>query len=136
MVEGRTQLGSGDPLPALPRFSWAAFALPPVWGPAHGQWAGAAFLPIWLFLDNIVLAAMSRGVGLKVAAVLVLLATLGFQLFFAKRANGQAWRRVCDHESIGSFIAAQRRWAMLCVPLGVALLLWALWFRLGSPLTA
>lgn len=128
-VSGKILLSSDETVPQLPRFNWAAFALPPVWGPAHGQLVGVIFLPIWLFADSAISVA-GRNAFTAVVAVLVAAATLGFQAFFAKRANGVAWRRVCDEMSIEEFARRQRIWALACVPVGVALLGWAIFYRL------
>jgi hypothetical protein len=128
-VHGRVPLFDGAKPPLLPTFNWAAFFLPPIWGPAHGQWAGFFFLPIWLFVDS-VLTTVSRGPLAVGGAVVVVAGTLAFQLVFARRANGMAWARVCDRVSVEQFLRAQRRWAWMCVPGGIALLGWAVYYRL------
>ncbi len=128
-LSGAIPLDADEPLPQLPRFNIGAFALPPVWGPAHGQWVGAIFLPIWLFADSAI-AAASRGGIARIGAVLVAVLTLAFQAFFAKRANGVAWRRVSDRMGIDQFVRRERVWALVCVPLGLALLGWAFYYRL------
>lgn len=128
-VSGKILLGKDEPVPQLPRFSVAAFALPPVWGPAHGQWAGVFLLPIWLFADSAI-ANAGRNAATAIAAVIVAVGTLAFQAFFAKRANGVAWRRVCDQMSVEQFIARERVWALATVPVGLALLGWGVYFRL------
>ncbi len=127
-VTGSVPLASDEPVPVLPRFNWAAFALPPVWGPAHGLWVGVLFLPIWLFADS-ALASASRSPFTGAVAVTIMVLTFGFQAFFAKRANGLAWRRVSDRVSVGDFVRRQRVWAFVCVPVGIMLLGWALYYR-------
>lgn len=127
-ISGKILLRSDEPLPALPRFSWAAFALPPVWGPAHGQWVGVLFLPIWLFADSAVESA-ARGRWAVTGAVIVALGTVAFQAYFAKRANGVAWRRVSDRMSVDEFARRERVWALACVPVGLLLLGWGLLYR-------
>ena len=118
-----------EPVPSLPRFNLAAFLLPPVWGPAHGQWVGVLFLPIWVFADNVA-ATLGRG-NIAVAGVAIVLpATVAFQAYFAKRANGLAWRRAAGRLSIEEFVRRERLWAFVCAPIGVALLCWALYYRL------
>lgn len=129
-VSGDVRLYDREAVPQLPRFNWAAFALPMVWGPAHGQWVGAAFLPIWVFVDNAVVSAQAGGPA-GVGAIVIVAATLAFQAFHAKRANGLAWRRVCDRVSIERFAVIQRRWAYVCVPVGVAAIAWATYYRLA-----
>lgn len=127
-VTGRILLHEGESIPQLPRFNLAAFALPPVWGPAHGQWAGVFFLPIWLFADS-VLSTLNRGPIAVAAAVIVAIGTLLFQAFFAKRANGVAWRRVCDKVSVEEYVRRQKIWALTCVPAGALLLGWGMYYR-------
>lgn len=129
-VSGRRILGPDEAAPVLPRFNLAAFLIPPIWGPAHGQWVGAIFLPVWLFTDSIIATAGRGGVATGVTATLVVVLTLAFGAFFAKRANGLAYRRVMHRMTAEEYLAAQRRWAIAAVPLAAVLLGWALWFRL------
>lgn len=128
-ITGRLVLRPDEPVPALPRFNLAAFLIPPVWGPAHGQWVGAIFLPIWLFMDSIIATADRSRFGWAVA-VFVVAATLTFQFFFARRANGLAYRRVWDKMTVEQFVARQRVWAWVSIPLALALIGWAVYFRL------
>lgn len=127
-VTGRLVLTAEELLPVLPRFNLAAFLIPPVWGPAHGQWAGAFFLPIWLFVDSVVVSSLSRGAGSRAVALGVIVATLAAQWWYASRANGLAWRRVSDRVNVGEFLVRQRVWAIAAVPTALLLLGWALWF--------
>lgn len=134
VVAGRIVLAEGADRPRLPRFNWGAFAFPVLWGPAHGEWAGVVFLPAWLFLDNIVSTASGRPPFVAVFAGFAVAATLGAQLFFAKRGNGQAWRRVCDRMTVAEFVRRERFWTWACVALGAGALAWAVLYRLGHPL--
>ena len=127
-VTGRIVLADNEPVPRLPRFNIAAFVMPPIWGPAHGQWVGALFLPIWLFMDSIIGTANSGGVPTLVAAPTVVAITLAFQAYFAKRANGVAYRAVCDRMTVDEFARRQRWWAVGCVPAAIALVAWAAYF--------
>lgn len=129
-VWGALRLASGDPLPRLPKFNLAAFLIPPIWGPAHGAWAGFFVLPIWLFADNVVVSAIGGSAVRIVGAVLVVLGTLLFQYWFARRANGLAFRRVCDRIPLQTFIRQQRLWAIVAVPLAAALIGWVIYFHL------
>lgn len=130
-VAGRMLLAEDQPVPVLSRFNLAAFLMPPIWGPAHGAWAGAIFLPIWLFADSVVVsAARSGGIGLWIGAALVLSATLAFEYFFARRANGVAFRRVMHAISAEQFARRQRVWAIASVPVALALIGWGLYFDL------
>lgn len=128
-LTGHIPLGIDEPLPVLPRFNLAAFLMPPVWGPAHGQWAGAVFLPIWLFMDSIIATAGQSRFG-WLFAVFVVGATLAFQVVFARRANGMAYRRVWDRMTVAEYVARQRVWAWFSIPFAVGLVGWAVYFRL------
>jgi len=128
-VSGRILLGPDDAVPELPRFNLAAFLIPPIWGPAHGQWAGAVFLPVWLFADGAIRSAGEGGIALT-GALIVALGTVAAQAWFATHANGLAWRRVADTVDVDTFVARQRRWAWASVPVAAALLGWAIWFDL------
>jgi hypothetical protein len=130
-VSGRIVLVDDDPVLSLPRFNVAAFVLPIIWGPANGQWVGAVFLPIWLFMDNIIQTANRGGLPTQIAAPIVVTLTLVFQAYFAKRANGVAFRRVCDKVSVEEFKRHQRIWAFAAVPAAALLLGWAVWFEIA-----
>ena len=130
MVAGRIVLVDDEPVPRLPRFNLGAFLVPFIWGPAHGQWAGAFFLPIWLFADSVVASASGAGVIGVAAATVVVTLTLAFEVFFAKRANGVAFRRVCQRMSVGEFVRRERVWALASVPIAAGLITWVLWFHL------
>lgn len=128
-VWGALRLAAGDRLPRLPKFNLAAFLIPPIWGPAHGAWAGFFVLPIWLFADSVVVSAVG-GSAIRVAgAVLVVLGTLLFQYWFALRANGLAFRRTCDRVPLAAFERQQRIWAFVAVPLAAALIGWMIYFH-------
>ena len=129
-IAGRILLLDDEPIPQLSRFNWAAFFLPPVWGPAHGQWAGAFFLPIWLFADSAIVAAVRQGGWMWIAAIVVFSGTIGFGYFFARRANGVAYRQVMDNVTLAEFDRRQRRWAWFCVPIGSALIAMGLYYDL------
>lgn len=111
-LSGRILLGDDEPLPRLPRFNLAAFLLPFVWGPVHGMYAGFFLLPIWVFALDAVEAARDKGGWLWAPAAAVVAATLAFQVFFARRANGAVFRRVCDRVPLERFAARQRAWAV------------------------
>ena len=129
-VHGQMLLAAGQPVPSLPRFNLAAFLLPLLWGPAHGQWVGALFLPIWLFADSAIVSAAQRGGLMWIAAAVVACGTLGFQYFFARHANGVAFRRVIGRVSVGEYLRRERLWAVAAVPVAVLLLGWAVYFDL------
>jgi hypothetical protein len=129
-IHGRMILTAEEPVPVLPRFNIGAFCLPPIWGPAHRQWVGALFLPIWLFADSTIVSAAQRGGALWIAAAVVSAGTLAFQLFFAHHANGVAFRQVIGRLSVEEYLRRERNWAIVGVPAAVALLGWAVYFDL------
>jgi hypothetical protein len=129
-VHGQMLLTADEPIPVLPRFNLAAFLIPLFWGPANGQWVGALFLPIWLFADSAIASAAQRGGWMWIAAVVVGAGTLGFQAFFARHANGVAFRRVIGRLSVEEYLRRQRIWAVVAVPIAAALLGWAIYFDL------
>jgi hypothetical protein len=127
-ITGCIPLFDDDPIPGLPRFNVAAFFLPFVWGPAHHEWAGLIFLPIWLLMDGIVAAASRGGIPQASAAIVAVTLTLLLQAFFAKRANGAAFRRVIRTMTAEEFVRRQSLWAIASAPLAILLLAWAVWF--------
>jgi hypothetical protein len=129
-VHGQMLLTAEEPIPVLPRFNLAAFLIPLFWGPASGQWVGAFFLPIWLFADSAIVSAVQRGGWMYIAAVVVACGTLGFQYFFARHANGVAYRRVIGRLSVEEYLRRQRIWAVVAIPVSAALLGWAIYFDL------
>lgn len=129
-IAGQIVLPHDEPIPVLPRFNLAAFLIPPIWGPAHGQWVGAFFLPIWLFADSAIVAAVRYGGALWIPAALVIAGTLAFEYFFARRGNGVAFRRVMHKMTAEEFAARQRTWAFVAIPITVALIGWGLYFDL------
>ncbi len=128
-LTGRIVLEAEAPVPSLQRFNLAAFLIPPIWGPAHGIWAGAIFLPIWLFADSVIVSAVRYGErGQLLGAALVVLATLAFEYFFARRANGVAFRRVMHKLTAEEYALRQRTWAMVAIPVAAALIGWGVYF--------
>lgn len=135
-VTGRVVIGPRDDVPALPRFNLAAFLIPPIWGPAHGQWVGAAFLPMWLFVDSIIGSSGAGGMATRIASYVVIATTLAFQAFFAKRANGLAWRRVAEKTPVAEYAKRELIWAIASVPVAAAIIAWAVWFHLTHAVVA
>jgi hypothetical protein len=129
-IHGLLLLTDDEPVPVLPRFNLAAFLVPLIWGPAHGQWVGALFLPIWLFADSAIVSAARRGGLMWIAAFVVAAGTIGFMYFFARHANGVAFRRVIGRLSVGEYLRRERIWALVAVPAAAAMLGWAIYFDL------
>lgn len=128
-VAGRVVLADEDPVPSLPRFNIAAFLLPPVWGPAHGQWAGAIFLPMWMFADS-TLRTAGENAATMIAAVVVSVGTLAAMYWFGKRGNGLAWRRQWERVTVAEYVRRERLWAFVSVPVAACLFAAALYFDL------
>ncbi len=115
----------------LPRFNLAAFLMPPIWGPAHGQWVGALFLPIWLFADSAIASAVRMGGAMWIAAVLVAAGTLGVPVLL---------RAARERRRVSPSDRARERRGVPAPPAPVgdrvacrlrrALLAWAIWFDL------
>jgi hypothetical protein len=129
-ITGRVLLKPGEPVPSLPRFNLAAFLIPMIWGPAHGLWAGAIFLPMWLFMDSVIASAAGRAPAFRLAAFFVTLMTISAQAWFAKRGNGLGWRRVSDRVSVAEFARRQRLWAVASVPVFLLLVGWGVYYRM------
>jgi len=129
-ITGRIFLKPGEAVPSLPRFNVAAFLIPMIWGPAHGLWAGAIFLPMWLFMDSVIASAAGRGPAYAAGAVFVASMTLLAQAWFAKRANGLAWRRVADRVTVEVFSARQRIWVFAAIPVFALFAGWGAYYRL------
>lgn len=98
--------------PPIPRFNWGAFLIPPVWGVAHGQWAGVFFVPLWVFVDNMVRGPRPFGVWTVLLGYSMAAVTLGCQVAFAANANRLAWSRVAGHMALDEFVRRQRIWAV------------------------
>ena len=129
-VTGRIILVDDEPCPVLPRFNWGAFLLPFIWGPAHESWVGMLFLPIWLFMDSIIGTANKGGIPTTIGGIIVVVLTLTFQAYYAKRANGVAYRRVVGKMTVEEYARRERIWAIACAPVAALLVAWMLWFRI------
>ncbi len=102
---------AGLPEP-IPSFNWGAFFLPPIWGIAHGQWPGIFFLPLWVFVDNMLRNPNAPGAWGTVLGVSMAAVTLAFQAGFAANANRFAWQRVAGRVTPERFAGRQRLWAI------------------------
>lgn len=132
--------GATEP-PRLPRFNWAAFLMPPVWGVGHGAWAGAFVLPLWLFTDSAIQAAVfpkvanpsAAGALLTVAfPVVMVLLTVATMVWFGLRGWGIAWRKVYDAGApdlaFEEFAVRERRWLWISAPMAAGLIALAVYF--------
>ena len=85
---------------------------------------------MWLFMDSVIASAAGRGAVFVVGAVVIVALTLAAQGWFAKRANGLAWRRVAAQMSVDDFVRRQRLWAIAAVPVFLLLAGWGVYYRL------
>lgn len=120
----RAHVAGSDAPEGLPRFNWGAFLMPPIWGVAHGQWAGVFFLPAWAFVDNVLRAERAFGVWSVVLGVLMVFATLGLQFAFARNADRVAWRRASGRIDLATYLRNQRYWAIGCALLAAGMAVW------------
>ena len=135
-VTGRIVLVDDEPVPVLPRFNWGAFLLPFIWGPAHDQWVAMIFLSIWLFMDSIIATADKGGIPTTIGGVIVVVLTLTFQAYYAKRANGVAFRRVIGKQTVEEYVKRERVWAIACIPAALLLVAWMVWYHVAiAPVT-
>jgi hypothetical protein len=123
-VSGRIELSPGERVPVLPRFNWGAFFMPPIWGIAHGLWAGAFFVPLWAFVDSAIRSTVDKPIGWRLAAWATLVGTVAFQYEYARKANRLAWRRASERLSLDAYLRRERIWA---VAMGVLLAVFVLW---------
>lgn len=143
MVHGAYVLGENEEMPTLPSFNWGAFFMPPIWGPAYGAWAGIIVLPLWLFTDSVLRAAV-YGLGPHAAtsarlvtyglAIIIPILTVSLMAWVAGRGWGFAWRRTYktgyDDVPFEQFKKRQHIWAVVSavlffVLLGAAIYYWA-----------
>ena len=123
-VSGAIELSPDQPLPRLPRFNWGAFFMPPIWGIAHGLWAGAFFVPLWAFVDSAIRATLDRPLGWRVVAWATLVGTVAFQYEYARKANRIAWRRASESMSLEEYVRRERGWALA---MGALLMVFVVW---------
>jgi len=143
LIYGAQTVERNDSLPKLPRFNWGAFFMPPIWGASHGMViAGLIVLPIWLFMDSTLQSAvygvdatspLATRIGVYAMAALIVLVTLALMYWFGRTGWGLAWRRhFADGTSalsMDEFIAREKRWYWVCIPLffillGLAVFYW------------
>ena len=125
--------GGRDGLPEqVSRFNWGAFFLPPIWGVAHGQWPGVFFLPLWVFVDNMLRGPRPFGAWSVVLGVSMAFITVGFQAAYAYNANRFAWARTGGRVEPGVFACRQRAWGIAGILVTAAMAAWIVMFLLDA----
>lgn len=112
--------------------------MPPIWGVAHGQWAGVFFLPAWAFVDNVVRGGGDSGAWSTALGAAMVAATLALQVLFAMNADKIAWSRVAANIPFEVYLRRQRYWALgsLVMAIGMAAWIYAYISRYGMALPA
>lgn len=114
-------------LKGLPRFNVGAFFMPPIWGPVHGFWITVLFYPAWLLVDNLLYALYCEfsvlNVVLAVSAVVIILALSAvFSIVSQPMAAHRAENKGISRER---YLRNQRIWAVVCIVLAVAMVVFA-----------
>jgi len=120
-----------DPPAPIPRFNWGAFFVPPIWGVANGQWPGVFFLPLWVFIDNMLRGPQPFGIWSVIAGWTVAALTIGAQTLYAANANRIAWHRAAGRMSPEQFARRQRIWAIVGALTFAGMAVWITLFMLG-----
>lgn len=118
----------------IPRFNWAAFLIPPIWGIANRQWWGVMFLPAWVFVDNMLRAESSLGVWTVVAGIGMAGTTVILQVFYARTADALALSKVKTIAEYERYIKHRRIWRIAAVVVFLGMVAWiATFIAMGGP---
>ena len=115
-----------DWLKGLPRFNWAAFLMPPIWGPAHGIWVTILYYPAWLLADDLFYETFVNpnpmSILLSILAAAILLGiTVGFAIASQPFAAHRAESLGVDRET---YLRRQKYWTVGCaIAAGIMLVL-------------
>lgn len=112
--------------------------MPPIWGVAHGQWAGVFFLPAWAFVDNVLRGESAFGAWTIALGLGMALATVGLQIGFAMNANRVAWGKAQPGLTLEAYLRRQSYWAIASAVMAVGMAVWigAYIARYGTALPA
>ena len=129
-----------DYLEGMPPVNIGALLIPPIWGPAKGNWATILWYPLWVFADNCLYAWYCLGTPLATAIgiftlLLLIVATIGFAYYSRPYA---ALKAVEKGKTKEEFQRGERYWAIAGVVIAVLLLAGATYFNLyvRTPLAA
>ena len=123
-------LDADEPKPKFPRINLGALFMPALWGPVHGHLFMILFYPVWLFMDNIIYAAV-RGTGQVWLAVVASIMLAAFTVFYALKANEVGYLQVAAEKSPEEFLKGERRWSVVFVLMGVAFVAFASWYNIA-----
>ncbi|MDY0087142.1 MAG: hypothetical protein RBS78_01090 [Coriobacteriia bacterium] len=129
--DARLQELFADPPAPIPKFNWGAFLIPPIWGVANGQWPGVFFLPLWLFIDNVLRGPRVFGVWSTVGGVVLAGITIAAQTIFAANANRLAWHRFVGRLTPEQYARRQRAWGIGGIVTIAVMAVWITFFVLG-----
>ncbi|MBR3257911.1 MAG: viscotoxin-A3 [Eggerthellaceae bacterium] len=117
----------------IPRFNLAAFLMPPIWGPAHGNWVTILYYPLWVFVDNCIYSAYTmRTAGTIAIAVVMVLSLAAATWMFAMVAGPMAAHRAAERGiSKETYVRRQKIWAVVCIVIAVLMLGFATYYNLA-----
>lgn len=120
-------------LDGIPRVNIGALFLPPIWGPAHGNWLTILYYPAWVFADNCIFAAYSlQTLPTILLAVLVVAVLAIVTVIFAIVGQPMAAHRAAERgKTKEEYLTAQRKWAIGCVIGGIAMIALATYYNLA-----
>ena len=121
----------------IPRFNLAAFLLPPIWGPAHGNWITILYYPLWCFVDNCFFAAYIDPTPAKIIMAILVGVSLAVATYmFAMVAGPMAAHRAAERGvTKETYIRRQKIWAVVCIIFGALLLAGATYYNLAVRVT-
>ncbi len=115
----------------LPKINIGALFATPVWGPAHGHWITVLLYPLWVFVDDTILAAVKNGGVAIVLAAIVTAGTIAFCIFFSRTAGEKSYLRVADKVPIQTYLKREKIWAVVSVLISITVVCIATWYNLA-----
>lgn len=121
-------------LEGVPFLNVGALLLPPIWGPAHGQWWTILWYPLWLLADNLFYGAYAQPSVLSlVLAVICGLLLAGFTVVYARLSQPFGLHRALERKHVTKerYLEIERRWAVVSALVGAALLALATYYNVA-----